>query len=81
MQAKSHVRIVPPTGKNRAVAPVRRPNAEYRKREHLTAAALVGQNPSLATVSGSGSRKTGLSDRLDSLRSILSGRLKLATRS
>ena len=36
MQAKSHLKLVPPIGENRAVAPVRRPNAEYRKREHLT---------------------------------------------
>jgi integrase len=36
MQAKSHLKLVPPTGENRAVMPVRQPNAEYRKREHLT---------------------------------------------
>jgi type 1 fimbriae regulatory protein FimB/type 1 fimbriae regulatory protein FimE len=36
MLAKSHLKLVAPTGKKRAVAPVRRPNSEYRKREHLT---------------------------------------------
>ena len=36
MQAKSHLALVAPTGKKRAVAPGRRPNAAYRKREHLT---------------------------------------------
>ncbi len=36
MQAKSHLTLVAPTGKKRAVAPGRRPNAAYRKREHLT---------------------------------------------
>ena len=36
MQAKSHLALVTPTGKKRAVAPGRRPNAAYRKREHLT---------------------------------------------
>ena len=36
MQAKSHLTLVAPTGENRAVAPLRRPNAEYRKREYLT---------------------------------------------
>lgn len=38
MLAKSPLKLVPPTAENRAVAPVRRPNAEYRKREYLTAA-------------------------------------------
>jgi integrase len=38
MQAKPNFKVVPPTGKNRAVAPVRKPNTEYRKREHLTPA-------------------------------------------
>ncbi len=36
MQAKSHLQLVTPTGEKRAVMPERRPNAEYRKREHLT---------------------------------------------
>ena len=36
MQAKSHLALVAPTGKKRAVARGRRPNAAYRKREHLT---------------------------------------------
>ena len=36
MLAKPILKLVPPTGKNRAVALVRRPNTEYRKREHLT---------------------------------------------
>jgi len=36
MQAKSHLTLVAPTGKKRAVAPDRRPNAACRKREHLT---------------------------------------------
>jgi integrase len=35
IQAKSHLKLVPPTGEKRAV-PQRRPNAEYRKREYLT---------------------------------------------
>src|SRR5690349_13540015 len=38
MQAKSHLKLVTPPGEKRAVAPVRRPNADYRKREHLTPA-------------------------------------------
>jgi integrase len=41
MLAKSSLRLVPPTGKKRAVAPVRRPNSEYRKREHLTPAEVA----------------------------------------
>jgi len=41
MLAKSHLKLVPQTGKNRAVAPVRRPNSEYRKREHLTPAEVA----------------------------------------
>ena len=36
MRAKSHLALVAPSGKKRAVAPGRRPNAAYRKREHLT---------------------------------------------
>ncbi len=36
MQAKSHLALVVPSGKKRAVAVGRRPNADYRKREHLT---------------------------------------------
>ncbi|MGH6672190.1 MAG: tyrosine-type recombinase/integrase [Xanthobacteraceae bacterium] len=36
MQAKSHLALVMPNGEKRAVAPGRLPNAEYRKREHLT---------------------------------------------
>jgi type 1 fimbriae regulatory protein FimB/type 1 fimbriae regulatory protein FimE len=36
MQAKSHLALVAPTGKKRAVSRGRRPNAAYRKREHLT---------------------------------------------
>ena len=36
MLAKYRPKLVLPTGKNRAVAPVRRPNTEYRKRERLT---------------------------------------------
>jgi integrase len=39
MQPKSHLKLVPPSGENRAVSlPLRRPNAEYRQREHLTPA-------------------------------------------
>ena len=38
MQAKPNLKLVPPTGENRAVAPGRRPNTEYSKREHLTPA-------------------------------------------
>jgi integrase len=40
MQAKSHVHLVVPAGKKRAVFPGRLPNSEYRKREHLTAAEI-----------------------------------------
>jgi integrase len=36
MQGKSRLALVVPTGKKRAVAAGRRPNAAYRKREHLT---------------------------------------------
>jgi integrase len=36
MQVKSRLALVEPTGKKRAVALGRRPNAEHRKREHLT---------------------------------------------
>jgi type 1 fimbriae regulatory protein FimB/type 1 fimbriae regulatory protein FimE len=36
--AKSRLALVSPTIKNRTVAPLRRPNAELRTREHLTAA-------------------------------------------
>ena len=35
MQAKSRLKLVARTGENRAV-PLRRPNLEFRKREHLT---------------------------------------------
>jgi integrase len=38
MAANRTLRLVAPAGENRAVAPVRRPNAEYRKREYLTPA-------------------------------------------
>ncbi len=38
---KSHLKLVPPTGENRAVARVRRPNSAYRKREHLTPAEVA----------------------------------------
>ena len=41
MQAKAHLKLVTPTGKKRAVAPQRRPNSEYRKREHLTSAEVA----------------------------------------
>jgi site-specific recombinase XerD len=34
---KSHLKLVSPTEVNRTVAPTRRPNAELRTREHLTA--------------------------------------------
>ncbi len=36
MQGKAHLRLVTPRGEMRAVVPTRLPNAEYRKREHLT---------------------------------------------
>jgi integrase len=36
MPAKRTLRLVTPAVENRAVAPIRRPNADYRKREHLT---------------------------------------------
>jgi integrase len=38
MPANRNLRLLTPAGENRAVAPVRRPNAEYRKREYLTPA-------------------------------------------
>jgi integrase len=41
MQAKSHLKLVAPKGENRAVAPVRRPNTDYRKRERLTPAEVA----------------------------------------
>jgi integrase len=41
MQDKGHLKLVTPTGKKRAVAPQRRPNSEYRKREHLTPAEVA----------------------------------------
>jgi len=41
MQAKSRLKLVSPTGEKRAVAPLRRPNAAYRKREHLTPAEVA----------------------------------------
>jgi integrase len=41
MPAKSDLKPVPPIGKNRAVAPGRRPNSNYRKREHLTPAEVA----------------------------------------
>ena len=41
MQAKAHLKLVTPTAKKRAVAPRRRPNSEYRKREHLTPAEVA----------------------------------------
>ena len=34
--AKSHLKLVAPDKVNRTVAPLRRPNAELRPREHLT---------------------------------------------
>jgi site-specific recombinase XerD len=34
---KSHLTLVAPTTENRTVTPLRRPNAELRTREHLTA--------------------------------------------
>jgi type 1 fimbriae regulatory protein FimB/type 1 fimbriae regulatory protein FimE len=40
MQTKTHLALVTPTGKKRAVAGGRRPNAAYRKREHLTEAEI-----------------------------------------
>ena len=36
MQAKSHLCLAVLTGEKRAVATGRRPNTDYRKREHLT---------------------------------------------
>ena len=41
MKVTSHFRLVSPTGEKRAVAPQRRPNSEYRKREHLTPAEVA----------------------------------------
>ena len=36
--AKSHLRLITPTAKKRTVTPTRRPNADLRTREYLTAA-------------------------------------------
>ena len=36
MPANRNLRLVTPAGENRAVAPIRRPNADYRQREHMT---------------------------------------------
>src|ERR1035441_1556293 len=36
MPAKPNLRLVKPTTQKRAVAPRRRPNSEFRSREHLT---------------------------------------------
>jgi hypothetical protein len=41
MQAKQHLHPGSQKGEKRAVAPGRRPNAVYRKREHLTPAEVV----------------------------------------
>jgi integrase len=40
MLAKSHLHLVAPAGKKRAVPGGRLPNNEYRKREHLTGAEI-----------------------------------------
>jgi integrase len=37
LSAKPHLTLVAPTTDNRTVTPLRRPNTDYRKREHLTA--------------------------------------------
>jgi hypothetical protein len=34
--AKTHLKLVKPTTEKRAVGPLRRPNSEFRSREHLT---------------------------------------------
>ena len=36
MPAKTNLRLVKPAIQKRAVAPLRRPNSEFRSREHLT---------------------------------------------
>ena len=41
MLAKPKLKLVAPTGENRAVAPGRKPNRQYRKREHLTPAEVA----------------------------------------
>jgi integrase len=41
MRAKSRLKLILPTGEKRAVAPIRRANSEYRKREHLTPAEVA----------------------------------------
>jgi hypothetical protein len=38
MPAKANLRLVKPATQKRAVAPRRRPNSEFRSREHLTEA-------------------------------------------
>jgi type 1 fimbriae regulatory protein FimB/type 1 fimbriae regulatory protein FimE len=38
--AKSHLKLVAPSTENRTVTPVRRPNAELRRREYLTDAEI-----------------------------------------
>jgi len=53
MLAKPILKAVPPTGKNRAVAPGRKPSRQYRKREHLTpaeVAKLIEAAKGIATV-------------------------------
>jgi hypothetical protein len=40
MQAKSHLALVMPTAKKRAVPAGRRSNSDYRKREYLTPAEI-----------------------------------------
>jgi hypothetical protein len=39
---KSHLKLVTPSAVNRTVTPKRRPNAELRTREHLTATEVEG---------------------------------------
>ena len=41
MLAKPNLKLAAPTGENRAVAPGRKPNSKYRKREHLTPAEVA----------------------------------------
>ncbi len=82
MQAKSYLKLVPPTGANRAV-PKRRPNTEYRKREHLTpteVAKLIEAAKSNRYGQRDGNDLSGLSPRLPRLRGLRFGMVRYRLR-
>jgi hypothetical protein len=54
--AKSHLELVTPTEVNRTVAPVRRPNAQFRTREHLTPGEVEADGPVPPPCSSRGDR-------------------------